>query len=58
MGINDENLGEEFSADRLFEFVPRDCFPDSKIKEVAYSHLLDHLVLLFDKIIIGHGGSR
>ena len=52
MGINEDNIGEDFSADRLFEFVQRDCFPEDKLEEVAYSHLLEHFVLLFDKIII------
>ena len=38
--------------------MPKEQFPEDKLDEVAFSRLLDHLVLLFDKIIISQGGSR
>ena len=43
---------DDFLADRLFIYVNRECFPEDKLEEMAYSHLLEHLVSLFDKIII------
>lgn len=43
---------DDFLAEKLFQFVPREYFPTEKLSEVAYSQLLDRLVLLFDKIII------
>ena len=38
--------------------MPKQCFPDDKLHEIAYSQLLNHLVNLFDKIILSLGGSR
>ena len=49
---------DDFLADKLFQFVPKEYFPEDKLHEVAYAQLLDHFVLLFDKIIISQGGSR
>ena len=54
----DEYKPDDFMAEKLFQFVPREYFPDNKLHEIAYSQLLDHFVLLFDKIIISQGGSR
>lgn len=47
-----------FTADHLFRLTSREFFKDDNRHEIAYSQLLEHLVSLFDKIIMSYGGSR